>query len=444
MASDDALERHLRDEAAGLLADLLRIDTSNPPGRETAAAMLLKEYLEANGVACELAARDPDRANLIARIPGSGDGPSLALLGHTDVVPADPGDWRHPPFSGHLDEDGFLWGRGAADMKNETATRAVAMAALARSGFRPGGDIVFVAEADEEDGTERVGMVWLVEERPDIRTDYALNEGAVERLVLADGRTVVTINVGEKAALAARVTALGSATATTMPGLATGSVPRLATLIQRIAAYRPVRRLVPETAQMLDALLGTSEGDLEAAIARLEGLHPACADLLAPLFATTIAPTRLHGSQALNVMPARASVDCDCRLVPGTTEDDLLRELAEALGDDVPHEVEIIDGLIGGSVSPTDTPLYGFFCDFFAANDPDAILVPTILNGYTDSHPMREAFGTVAYGIWPVRRTPYDVVASGVHGADERIHIDDLGYATRFHIEACRTIGALR
>ena len=130
-------ERDLRDEAAGLLRDLLRIDTSNPPGRETPAAVLLSEYLEANGVACELVARDPDRANLIARIPGTGDGPSMALIGHTDVVPANAEDWQHPPFSGHLDGDGFLWGRGAADMKNETATRAVAMAALSRSGSAP-------------------------------------------------------------------------------------------------------------------------------------------------------------------------------------------------------------------------------------------------------------------------------------------------------------------
>src|SRR3954469_25645542 len=242
-------ERTLRDETVGLLRDLLRIDTSNPPGRETPAAMLLKEYLESAGIACELAAKDPDRANLVARIPGTGEGPSLALLGHTDVVPADPGDWRHPPFSGHLDGDGFLWGRGAADMKNETATRAVAMAALSRSGFRPGGDVVFIAEADEEDGTERVGMTWLVHERPDIGTDYALNEGAAERLVLADGRTVITVSVGEKAALAARVTALGTATATTMPGVADGSVPRLATLISRIAGYRPKRRLLPETGE---------------------------------------------------------------------------------------------------------------------------------------------------------------------------------------------------
>jgi acetylornithine deacetylase/succinyl-diaminopimelate desuccinylase-like protein len=437
-------ERDLRDEAAGLLRDLLRIDTSNPPGRETAAATLLKEYLEASGVACELVARDPERANLIARIPGTGDGPSLALVGHTDVVPAEPRDWTHPPFSGHLDNEGYLWGRGAADMKNETATRAVAMAALARSGFRPGGDIVFIAEADEEDGTERVGMVWLVHERPDIRTDFALNEGAAERLELADGRTVVTISVGEKSALAARVTALGEATATTMPGVANGSVPRLATLISRIAAHRPARRLLPETAQMLEALLGTTEGDLDASVARLESLHPAFADLLTPLFAPTIAPTRLRGSSALNVMPARASTDCDCRLLPGDTEADLLRELAEALGDDVPHEVEIVDGLIGGSISTTDSPLFGFCRDFVAANDPGTVLVPTILNGYTDSHPLRAAFGTVAYGIWPVRRTPYDVVAAGVHGADERIHVDDLGYATRFHIEACRAIGAVR
>jgi acetylornithine deacetylase/succinyl-diaminopimelate desuccinylase-like protein len=132
----DPAERALRDETAALLRELIRIDTSNPPGNETPAALLLQEYLEASGVECELVARDPARANLIARIPGSGGGPSLALLGHTDVVPADPAGWRHPPFAGHLDDDGYVWGRGAVDMKNETASRAVALAVLARSGFR--------------------------------------------------------------------------------------------------------------------------------------------------------------------------------------------------------------------------------------------------------------------------------------------------------------------
>src|SRR5215213_9880631 len=154
-------ERDYRDESVELLRDLIRVDTSNPPGRETPAAMVLKEYLEANGVTCELVAKDPDRANLVAKIPGSGDGPSLALVGHTDVVPAEARDWRRPPFSGNVDEEGFLWGRGSVDMKNETATRAVTMAVLARAGFRPNGDLLFVAEADEEDGAEEVGLAWL-------------------------------------------------------------------------------------------------------------------------------------------------------------------------------------------------------------------------------------------------------------------------------------------
>ena len=215
--ADPQLERDLRDETTELLRDLIRVDTTNPPGRETAAATLLKEYLEQSGVECELVARDPDRANLIARVPGSGEGPSLALLGHTDVVPADPDGWTHPPFAGHLDADGYIWGRGAVDMKNETASRAVALATLAREGFTPNGDLVLIAEADEEDGAEEVGLSWLVRERPDIATDYVLNEGASERLRLADGRTVVTINVGEKATLPALVTALGRAAHASTP-----------------------------------------------------------------------------------------------------------------------------------------------------------------------------------------------------------------------------------
>src|SRR5215212_5935846 len=125
---DDAL----RDEAVALLQDLIRIDTSNPPGNETAAAELLRDYLVPRGVECELIARVPGRANLVARIRGSGGGPSLALTGHTDVVPADARDWRHPPFAAELDGDGYLWGRGAVDMKNHTATNAVALATLAR------------------------------------------------------------------------------------------------------------------------------------------------------------------------------------------------------------------------------------------------------------------------------------------------------------------------
>ena len=436
-------ERALRDEAVALLRDLIRVDTSNPPGRETPAALLLKQYLEASGVACELVAKDPDRANLVARIPGTGEGPSLALLGHTDVVPADAQDWRHPPFSGHVDEEGFLWGRGAVDMKNETATRAVTMALLAREGFRPHGDLLFIAEADEEDGTEEVGLIWLVKARPDLRVDYALNEGGGERLALADGRVVVPLEVGEKATLPVLVTALGEAGHASTPTSGANAVPRLAVLIQRLAEHRTEERVLPETQAMLEELAGPLDGNLDAALAKAAALHPTFSEMLPPLFRTTIAPTRLRGSAARNVMPARASVECDCRVVPGTGESELESELRRALGEDVPYELAFLEPPNGGTVSPIGTPLQDVCRRFLEKRDPDATLIPSMATGFTDSHYLRQAWGTVAYGFWPFRHTPSDVYGSGFHNRDERVHIDDLGYAVEFHLEACRAIGSL-
>lgn len=436
-------ERDYRDESVELLRDLIRVDTSNPPGRETPAAMVLKEYLDANGVACELVAKDPDRANLVAKIPGTGDGPSLALVGHTDVVPADARDWQCDPFSGDVDEDGFLWGRGAVDMKNETATRAVTMAVLAREGFRPHGDLVYIAEADEEDGTEQVGMVWLVKERPDLRVDYALNEGGGERLQLADGRVIVPLQNGEKATLPVLVTAIGEAGHASTPWTAANAVPRLAILIQRLAAHRTEQRLLPEIRATLEAIVGRFDGDVSAALQQAIELHPVLRDTLPSLVGTTIAPTRLRGSDARNVMPARASVECDCRVLPGTAETELEAELRRALGNDVPYELEFLEPPCGGTISPLDTPLFDVCKRFLDRHDPGAILVPGMSTGFTDSHFMREAWGTVAYGFWPFRHTPNEVYGSGFHNCDERIHVDDLGYAVAFHVDACRTIGAL-
>lgn len=436
MTSVDSLQA----EATELLTALLRIDTSNPPGNETPAAELLAAYFERNGVQCELIARDPARANVVARLPGAGDGPSLMLLGHTDVVPAEAERWRHPPFAGVRDEQGYVWGRGACDMKNEVATRAVTIAAIARSGIALDGDLVFVAVADEENGYAFVGMNWLVAERPELATDYVLNEGGSERLKLADGRTVVTVNVGEKAAAAVRVTAQGTPGHASVPYDTPYAVPVLAQLISRLTAYRPRRRVLPATEALLERLVGQVGDDLDEAIARAVALHPALRELVTPLFCTTIAATRLHGSDALNVLPGQASVDCDCRILPGTTEAQLLAELREALGDDLPYTLEVLEPVTGGTISPLQTPLFHACQAFLEAHDPGAVLLPTLSTGFTDSHYARAAFGSVAYGLWPVRSTPYEVAAAGVHGHDERIHVDDLGYATQFHIEVCRSL----
>jgi len=424
-----------------LLRELIRVDTSNPPGGETPAAEVLARYLTANGVTCELVARDPDRANLVARLPGRHEGPSLMLLGHTDVVPAEGERWTHPPFAGVLDDADWVWGRGALDMKNELATRAVAMATIARSGEALDGEVLFVAAADEEDGTGAVGMSWLVDERPDLKADYVINEGATERLELEDGRTIVTISVGEKAAAAVRITALGTGGHASMPYGVDHAVPALAELIRRLTAYRPRRRLIPATEALLERLLGPGgSDDLDTAITRADALHPALGRLIAPLFSTTIAPTRLHGSPALNVLPGRAAVDCDCRLLPGTTVADLRDELTHALGSDVAYELELLEQPVGGTISTVDSPLFEACAEFLARHDSGAILVPVLCPGFTDSHYVRAAFGSVAYGIWPSRFTSHQIWSATVHGDDERVHADDLGYATQFHVELCRTL----
>jgi acetylornithine deacetylase/succinyl-diaminopimelate desuccinylase-like protein len=430
----------LKDETTSLLRDLIRIDTSNPPGRETAAAVLLKDYLEGAGIDCEIVARDPERANLIARIPGAGGGPSLAFMGHTDVVPAEAMYWSHPPFAGHLDEAGFVWGRGAVDMKNETATRAVAMALLARSGFRPRGDLVFLAQADEEDGTQKVGLQWLRDVRPHIGCDYSIDEGGGMRLELADGRVVVPINTGEKATLPVLVSALGEAGHASTPTAGANAVPRLATLIERLARHRSPPTLKPQTTRLLEILIGPFDGPVDDAIARAVRLHPSFVDDLPPLFGSTVAPTRLYGSSARNVMPGRASVECDCRVLPGTTPEDLERELRTTLGEDIPYELEFLEPPTGGSVAPIDTELYGICQEFLDEHDPGAALMPTISPGFCDSHFMREKFDTVAYGFWPMRRTPVDVYIKGIHNKDERIHSDDLAYAVHFHIYAANRL----
>ncbi len=433
----------IRSEVTDVLRALIRIDTSNPPGNETPAATFLKSYLEGAGVECELVARDPKRANLVARIKGTGGGPTLALMGHTDVVPADHQDWTHPPFDAHLDDDGFIWGRGTVDMKNETATRAVAMALLARSGWRPRGDLVFIAQADEENGIHEVGLKWLRHERPDVRTDYAIDEGGGLHLELTDGRIVIPINVGEKVTLPVRITALGEAGHASTPTAGSNSVPLLAQLVQRLARHHVAPALLDETRRTLEILVGDVGGDLEGAIRKAVTLHPSFPDDLPPLFGTTIAPTILQGSNALNVMPGRASVTCDCRVLPGTGPAELERELSVALGSDIPYELEFLEPPTGGTVAPIDTPLYEICEQFIAEHEPRATLLPTISSGFTDSHFIREAFGTVAYGFWPCRSTPSDIYLGGIHNSDERIHVDDLVYATRFHLFATERLGSL-
>ena len=431
----------VQDEVVALAQDLIRIDTTNAPGNETAVARHLAEYLEDAGVDCELVARQPDRANLVARIPGTGGAPSLAFVGHTDVVPADLRDWTHPPFAAVVDDDGYLYGRGAVDMKNEVAARAVAMAHLARSGFRPRGDLWFLAVADEEDGTADVGMRWLLESRPDIRPDHAVNEGGGLRLDLADGRSVMTVGVGEKGTFPARVTAVGEAGHASTPSVGTNAVPLLAELLRRVGAGMPVPQRSPLTDRMLEVLLGDrADGDLEQAVARAAALHPFLEHMLPALVGTTMAPTVLAASSKRNVMPARASVELDCRILPGATEADVERAVRARLGEDVAYELDWPEALVAGSSSAPDGVVPDAVAAYLRSVDPDVVLLPVLDSGFTDSVYLRAVAGTAAYGFSPVWRTPATVVENGYHNADERIHVDDLRDSVLFHVDLARRI----
>jgi acetylornithine deacetylase/succinyl-diaminopimelate desuccinylase-like protein len=427
-------------EVVDLCRALIRLDTTSPPGGETVAARLLMDYLEPAGVECEIVARDPHRANLVARLPGNGTGPSMALVGHTDVVPCDARDWTHPPFAAVIDDDGYLYGRGAVDMKNEVAARAVALARLARSGFRPTGDLWLLAVADEEDGTADVGMRWLLEQRPDIRPDYALNEGDGARLELADGRVVVPLAVGDRGTFPVRVVAVGEAGHASMPSAGDNAVPLLAEILRRVGTGMPRLQGNVYVDDMLRVLVNGFDGDYGRAVATAGALHPALRHLIPALLGTTMAPTMLLGSNKRNVMPARASVELDCRILPGTTEADVEARVREVIGTDVRYELERPEALVAGSASPTASRLYDICQEFLDETDPGAVLLPTMDTGFTDSVYLRAAAGTVAYGFNPIRTTPAEVVQAGYHNRDERIHVDDLALSVQFHEFAVRRL----
>ena len=414
----------LRDEVTDLLQRLIRVDTTNPPGNETAAAELLRDYLEANGLACELIARVPERANLVARIPG-GDGPSLLFLGHTDVVLADPAEWSVPPFSGEL-KDGMVWGRGALDMKSEVAANAVAIASLAREGFRPSGDLIFAATADEEVG-DGFGLEWLCEAHPDaVRCDFAINEGGGDRIELEDGRPLYLPTVAEKMTAPFRLTVHGRSGHASMPGIADNALVKSTALIERIAAYRPEPQIGPEVERLLRAVLDEVPPASEA-VGRMAGLSPVAAAVLDALLGPTFSPTMISASQKRNVIPALCEIEVDCRLLPGQHPEHVEPMIRAVLGGDVEYDLEWIEAAQGGTRSPLDTPLWQALEEWVAEVEPAARVAPLACVGFTDSHWLREAFGTVAYGFFPsTGELPPEVAASLVHSADERIPVADL------------------
>jgi acetylornithine deacetylase/succinyl-diaminopimelate desuccinylase-like protein len=427
----------LRDEAVEVLQELLRLDTVNPPGNETRAAELLRAYLEDAGVECELYARVPERANLVARLRGRGEGPTLLLLSHTDTVLADPAEWSVDPWSGELRDD-QVWGRGALDMKSQVAASAVAIASLAREGFEPAGDLVFAATADEEVG-EDFGLSWLCREHPDaVRADYCVNEGGGDRVEM-NGTTIYLCSTAEKMSSPFLLRVKGRSGHASMPGIADNALVKAARYIERLGSIKSPPRLLPETAAFFAAL--GEVPDVDDLPERLAALDPAIRGMVEPMLALTVSPTMIEASRKVNVIPAVCDVVCDCRLLPGQSQAEAEEVVRGWLGESPDYELQWVEG-VGGTSSPPEGPLWDAVQSFVTDEDPGAVLAPVVLAGFTDSHYMREAFGTVSYGFFPMRTMDAELAARLIHSADERVAIEDLELGTRFLRHVARTLEA--
>jgi acetylornithine deacetylase/succinyl-diaminopimelate desuccinylase-like protein len=426
-------------EAEQLLQQLIRFNTVNPPGGERAAQEYLAAHLTDAGFACELLGAEPERPNLLARLTGAGEGPTLCYLGHVDTVLADPAEWRHDPWSGDL-ADGFLWGRGALDMKSQVAAEIAAAASLARSGWRPArGELLIAAVVDEETGGE-LGAQWITRTHPEkVRCDLLVNEGG-GAVFEYHGRRCYGVCCAEKGVFRFTVSTDGVAGHASMPGMGDNALLKMGPVLDRLAARQPSYQLTGEPRAFLERI-GEDPSDPRGSIAHLRAADARLATMFEPMLGVTFTPTRIKASEKINVIPSRAELKVDCRVPPGLGEQEVRRGIAEVLGEDG-FQVDFTER-VAGNRSPVESPLMDTISSWIGERDPGAEVVPVILPGFSDSRHFREAFPEcVAYGFFPHMHQSLLQTAPLIHGADERIDVRDLGFATElFRDLAVRMLG---
>src|SRR4051794_39165483 len=399
----------------------------------------LKGYLEDAGLVCELAGAEPERPNLVATLGDPDSGPVLGYLGHVDTVLATPEDWTRDPWGGDQ-QDGFVWGRGAIDMKSQVAAEVVAAAALAREGWRPPrGALKVFAVVDEETGG-RQGAQWLTQQRPDLaRCDFLLNEGAGQHMVF-DGRRLYGVCVAEKGTFRFSVTARGTAGHASVPALQDNALLKLAPVVGRLASAEVPFDITDEIGELLSGL-GVDASDPAAALERIAELEPRLFPFVHANTRITIAPTQISASGKINVIPAAAELRVDCRAPAGMDGDAVMERLAPALQLDAGGlELDWIEQVVGNR-SPFESALMEQITAWIGEQDPGAGTVPTVLPAFTDSRWWRDAFpDCVAYGFFPQRHQSLYDAWPLIHGKDERIDIRDLAFAASFFHELPRRL----
>jgi acetylornithine deacetylase/succinyl-diaminopimelate desuccinylase-like protein len=432
----------IADEAVRHLQALLRIDTTNPPGNESAAAEYLAGVLRAEGLAPIVLESEPGRGNCIARLRGDGSHQPLLLYGHTDVVPAEPDHWTHPPFSGDV-ADGCIWGRGALDMKSIVVMQLMTILLLKRFAPELQRDVIFAATADEEIDSD-VGAGWLIKQHPDlVRAEYGLSELGGYTLYL-QGRRFYPIQTAEKGTCWLKIRASGR------PGH--GSVPhadnaalRLSQAIVRVASHSLPLHVTPTAAGFVQRIARSIGGltglTLRAALNPV--LHEAAvralprssfADTLRAILHNTVSPNQITAGHKVNVIPSEAEARLDGRMLPGFNVDSFLSEVRSRLGPGIQIDVEQTSPPLE---VPVDTPLFKTIEQQLNRSDPGAIVLPYMLTGATDAK-LFARLGTRCYGFAPMKIDPGMAFDGLIHGHDERIAISTLAFGVRVLYETVR------
>jgi len=430
------LINEVKDEVVTLLSDLIRINTTNPPGNETPAAKFLAEKLGEDGLDCDVVESSEGRGSVITRIKGEDGKRSLLLLSHLDVVPTAPKEWSVDPFSGMV-KDGFVWGRGALDCKDLVAMEAIVMKLLVRNRVKPKGDIIFAATADEERGGD-AGVRWLVKKHLDkIRAEYVINEGGGYSIPMK-GKHFFTVQTAEKGVMWLKIKAGGSPGHGSRPGLADNAILRMAEVVRRLGTHRSKVMIVPTVKQLIKELSNekgatarllsnvlASPLSADKVLDQMAKREKGMAELLRAMLRTTIAPTVIHGGIKENIIPSECEAVFDCRILPRQTREMLLREIRSVLKGISKLELEFMKA-DEPTESPLDTLLFKQIQETLKEFVPNCSVVPFMTTGGTDSRFLRNA-GSVCYGFRPMETDlPLEEFLKMTHGIDERISIKNL------------------
>ncbi|MFN2532504.1 MAG: M20/M25/M40 family metallo-hydrolase [Pyrinomonadaceae bacterium] len=418
---------HYQDMAVDLMQRYLRINTSNPPGNEIEAAQFFKQVFDQYGIQNEIFEYKPGRANIIARLKGNNSKRPIILLSHMDVVTADAAAWKVDPFSGEI-RNGWIWGRGALDMKNEGLLHLMTMILLAREGPSLSRDVIFIGTADEEVKDE--GSLWMIANKSELfkNAEYLLTEGG-DNLLENDKVKFIGVDVAEKAPFWLQLTATG------LPGHGsrpiTDSAPnRLVRAMSRIINYQTPIKLIPavekffrDIAPLQKEPWRTRFGNISEAIK-----DPAFVSELTEnreynfLLRDTISVTMFSGSKQTNVIPNEATCNIDVRLLPGDEPGEFLESLVRVIADPT-ITIKNVNTFKPPNSSPSDTDLYATIVQVSNMYHPEAVVTTKLLSGYTESQLYRQ-LGITAYGWAPMYTTVEE--NEGVHGNDERISVKNI------------------